>query len=357
MNSPLSHNNNRNNSIIWVIPVLFLLMVMSSKNLFALDNLKNVKDSTRKTFPEVKVYANKISDNKLIEFSSNSIITKSEIEKLTTLQLSEVLSYLPGMYIKDYGGLGGLKTISLRGTLANQTTLMLNGVRLNSNQNGISDLGNLPISMIENIEVNRSGMSSQYGSGAIGGAVNLTLKNNQKDGYSLGASLGSFNENLLTISAKKNYFGINFGTSIEYKHSDGTYPIVLKHFGEESKSIRNNNSMTNISATILSDYQTDNFLVNLLILASTSKRGVPGAVLKGHIESGFSRLDEQSILIALNSEKSFSNDLLFKAGINTKTNNMDFANDFIFANNGDFLNSNFYSTDYNFNFIHQLTKT
>ncbi len=349
MKLTLSHINNWNSYFIVAISVLFFFFTFNY-SLFSKDDEKaGISDSTRKIFPEVKVFSTKINDIKLSEFTSNTYISKDEINKLSSLDISEVLSYLPGVYIKDYGGLGGLKTISLRGTYSNQTIISLNGIKLNSNQSGLSDLGNLPISMLDNIELIRSGVSAQYGSGALGGAVNLLLSKSNSDKFSLGASLGSFNENLYTIYAAKNYSNYNFSSAIEYKHSDGNYPIFIRHFGEKKEFSRTNNALTNINVAFLSDYYKDDLTLNLLLLGNSSKRGVPGAVIQGHIESLNTELDELGFIMAINLEKKLSQVFNLKAGISSKANSSQYRNSENINNGINFLNNNFFSVENNFN--------
>jgi outer membrane cobalamin receptor len=149
MTISLSHNNNRNSNLLKGIPVLLVVMIFQYSNLKS----SEISDSLKKEFPEVKVYSTRIITNSLGEFSPLTILKKEDISSRASINLSEALVYVPGVFIKDYGGLGGMKTVSLRGSSSSQSLLMINGVRLNSSQNGSLDLSNLPISVIDNIEI------------------------------------------------------------------------------------------------------------------------------------------------------------------------------------------------------------
>ena len=156
--------------VIYLFLLSYLSLLGASKN--------TEVDSISYIYPEIKVSAERILSNSALQFSPNSIIHKAQIEKTAALQASELLNNIPGLYIKDLGGLNGLKTISLRGTSAQQTLIMIDGMRLNSMQNGITDLSTIPIAMFEDIEVVRGGASAVFGGNSIGGVINFRTKSN-----------------------------------------------------------------------------------------------------------------------------------------------------------------------------------
>ena len=70
---------------------------------------------------------------------------------------SEILSFSPGVVVRDYGGFGQLKTISIRGSSNDQVVILLDGVRLNSPVGGGVDLSTIPVHYVERYEVLRGG--------------------------------------------------------------------------------------------------------------------------------------------------------------------------------------------------------
>ena len=146
--------------------------------LFTIKSFSNIdKDSVVKIFPEISVEASKIIIDYEQFFNSTSFLTKSNIQETGTWQVSQVLENQPGLFIKDYGGLGGLKTISTRGTNSSQTLILLDGMRINSNQNGSLDLSVIPAGLLNRIEIIRSGSSGLFGGNAIGGIISLNTLN------------------------------------------------------------------------------------------------------------------------------------------------------------------------------------
>jgi len=90
--------------------------------------------------------------------------------------LPELLSGAVGVTVKDFGGLGKLSTISIRGSAANQVVVLLDGVRINTASDAGVDLSTLPLNAIERVEVLRGADSAVFGSGAMGGVINLITR-------------------------------------------------------------------------------------------------------------------------------------------------------------------------------------
>nr|WP_238481250.1 TonB-dependent receptor [Dyella telluris] len=68
--------------------------------------------------------------------------------------------------------------VDLRNLGANRTLILINGKRLGANTSGLQDLGQIPVSVIDRIEVLKDGGSSIYGSDAIAGVVNVITRSN-----------------------------------------------------------------------------------------------------------------------------------------------------------------------------------
>jgi iron complex outermembrane receptor protein len=96
-------------------------------------------------------------------------------------------------HIRSYG-VGGIATPSFRGTGASHTSVLWNGINLVSPLNGQSDLSLLPISFVDDVQIQSGGSASLYGSGAIGGTLSFNSKAvfNQGLGLSLTENIGSF---------------------------------------------------------------------------------------------------------------------------------------------------------------------
>ncbi|MFD2146842.1 TonB-dependent receptor [Mucilaginibacter antarcticus] len=80
-------------------------------------------------------------------------ITASDFIKYNALNVADAVRNFSGVIIKDYGGIGGLKTMSVRGLGANHTAVLYDGIQINDAENGQVDLGKLNVSNIQKISL------------------------------------------------------------------------------------------------------------------------------------------------------------------------------------------------------------
>ena len=121
-------------------------------------------------------------------------INRAEIEKSAGRSLSEILARAPGVQFSSNGGLGKNSSIFIRGTETRHTLLLIDGVRYGSATAGAPSWDNIPVDMIERIEVLKGPASALYGSEAVGGVVQIFLRQGAK-GFSpyASATVGSAN--------------------------------------------------------------------------------------------------------------------------------------------------------------------
>lgn len=106
--------------------------------------------------------------------------------------VAELAATAPGVSVHDYGGLGQLTTVSIRGSTADGVKVLLDGLPLNTAAGGGVDLSSIPRQWIDRIEVVRGAEGAHYGSGALGGVVNVVTRPAAAGNWSASASGGSF---------------------------------------------------------------------------------------------------------------------------------------------------------------------
>ncbi|MGL6126815.1 TonB-dependent receptor plug domain-containing protein [Chryseobacterium artocarpi] len=163
--------------------------------------------------------------NKVKQFHPIKIITPSEIQKNSS-NLSELLRFQSDVYIKE-NGRGAVSSPSFRGTTAQQTAFVWNGININSNFLGQGDVNNIALFGYDQIGVKAGGGSVTYGSGAIGGSIHLnnTLEFNKGFHGSLfseAASFGTYN-NFVKGSYSNEKF--SFKASLNYAVSANDYEV------------------------------------------------------------------------------------------------------------------------------------
>ncbi|OQY29226.1 MAG: hypothetical protein B6244_04335 [Candidatus Cloacimonetes bacterium 4572_55] len=165
---------------------------------------------------------------------SISLITSEDLAHATGSSLSDVMRGVGGMTQRAYGGPGGLRALSIRGGATHHTVVLLDGVRINSDQNGILDGNILPLSIIRQIEVYKSGNSAVHGADAVSGVINISTEQHQIPGFRIAASVGSFGYRDISGSASQSHdsFG-DLSMIFSDERSDGDFPY--RYRGKEQK--------------------------------------------------------------------------------------------------------------------------
>jgi len=120
--------------------------------------------------------------------SDISVVDRATIEASTARTLPELLARLPGVQMTSNGGLGKASSVFIRGSESRHTLLLVDGVRLGSATLGTPSWDNIPLDMIDRIEVLKGPASALYGSDAVGGVVQVFLRKG-RDGFHPYASL------------------------------------------------------------------------------------------------------------------------------------------------------------------------
>src|SRR5690606_12551580 len=161
-------------------------------------------------------------------------ISRAQIEEQGFSSVADILQNLTSsgspaisrsMALSSDEDVGGYY-VDLRNLGANRTLVLLNGKRLSVSPASLQDLGQIPISAIERIEVLKVGASSIYGSDAIAGVVNVITRRNF-DGAEFNGYIGAYDEGearqdySVTMGASNDRGGITF--SAEYSKEDPVY--------------------------------------------------------------------------------------------------------------------------------------
>lgn len=162
------------------------------------------QDTTNNNLNEVMVRENRLK----LPFSKQNrniwIIDNQQIKNLPSRSISELLSYVAGVDVRQRGPGGVQADISIDGGTFDETLVLINGVKVSDPQTG-HNMMNLPISMddIDHIEVLRGSASRIYGLNALTGAINIVTKSVTSTGISANVFTGS--------SFKKNESGDLYG--------------------------------------------------------------------------------------------------------------------------------------------------
>ncbi len=160
---------------------------------------------------------------------NKTIITKKQIQETGAVDLIDVLKSLPDINITQSGPKGQQASMFMRGTGSNHTLVMINGIAINdqSTTQGLHDFGVDFIQTIQQVEVYPGSSAANFGTNAIGGAVNIILTGDYKDSFS--------------IASDKNANYELFGNKV-FIYDDSTLNIKIGSVQNETISARGNSS-------------------------------------------------------------------------------------------------------------------
>ena len=102
-----------------------------------------------------------------------TVIERAQLDRLEGRTLVEVLSQAPGIQFASNGGLGKVSSLFIRGLEARHVLLLVDGVRIDSATLNTPSFDNLPLDLIDRIEIVRGPLTSLYGSNAMGGVIQI----------------------------------------------------------------------------------------------------------------------------------------------------------------------------------------
>ena len=262
------------------------------------------------TLTNVKVFSKKEID---ITGTPASVqqLNKTDLEKLNSVSVADAAKYFSGVVIKDYGGIGGLKTVSVRSLGANHTAVMYDGIVIGDAQGGQIDLGRLSLDNIQSIQLYSNQPADiliparSYASASVL-ALSSLLNNNKERSVTLKLKAGSFGFFNPAFSYKSPV-GKNMmqALSAEYQSADGSYHFIDYETGR-GRSKRNNAGIKAYRIEYDAAYFiSDSNRIKLKLYYYHSKRGLPGAVILYNNISD-ERLYNASFFAQANWQKNFS---------------------------------------------------
>lgn len=157
-------------------------------------------------------------------------LSAEDLQKNST-NISEVLRFQSPVYIKE-NGRGMVSSPSFRGTTAQQTAFVWNGININSLFLGQSDLNNIGLFTADQLRIKSGGGSVIYGSGAIGGTVHLDNSLSFNKGFTgnFFNEYGSFETFNSKLKAGFSTEKFSFNASASYSKSENNYEIPEKDY-------------------------------------------------------------------------------------------------------------------------------
>jgi len=242
---------------------------------------------TAKKLKEVKVSTSPIPKVQTLAPAQN--ISAGDFERYNAFNVADAVRDFSGVNIKDYGGVGGLKTISVRGLGANHTAVLYDGVQMMDAENGQIDLSKFNLQNVQEITLyNGQPPNICQTARAFSAASVLSIKTikpalsaNKPYLITAGVKIGSFglfNPNLQWQQRISNNWSFIINSYIE--NANGRYKFKTQGDGSDTLHTRIGADITSQQVDgALYWTKNDSNKFSLHINYYNSDRGIPGAVI------------------------------------------------------------------------------
>ena len=157
-------------------------------------------------------------------------VVETEQARRESADLGEVLSRSEGIGVRRSGGLGSSARFSLDGLTDDQVRFFLDGVPLELSGFGLG-IANVPVNLVERIEIYRGVVPIHFGIDALGGAVNLVSDQDHQGTHAAASyQVGSFGTHRATLSARTLHeeTGLLASANTFFDHAENDYPVDVE---------------------------------------------------------------------------------------------------------------------------------
>lgn len=132
-------------------------------------------------------------------FAVNALDIKPIVNSLNNL--NDLVNRTTGIKVREEGGVGSDFDLSINGLSGNSVRYFLDGMPLDTKGSGVS-LANLPINIIDRIEIYKGVVPASLGTDALGGTINIITKQEKKDYLDVSYGIGSFHTHKADLNAQ-----------------------------------------------------------------------------------------------------------------------------------------------------------
>ena len=224
-----------------------------------------------------------------------------ELERLNTLSVADAMRFFSGVQIKDYGGIGGLKTVNVRSLGTNHTAVLIDGIQLGNAQNGQVDLGRFSLDDVAEISLYNGQKSDIFQSAGEFGASGVVYINTSRprfeDGrkFKLKASLKGGSFDLVNPSIRAEYKisdNVSGSVSAGFANASGKYKFRCRGYDSrgnlayDTTAFRRNGDVCALRTEAAFYGALEHGSWTLKAYNYHSDRGIPGAVVSNVFTNG-----------------------------------------------------------------------
>ncbi|MBF6024092.1 TonB-dependent vitamin B12 receptor [Lysobacter niastensis] len=155
------------------MPIHRLTLAVACAAALALPATAFAQDQDATDLDQVVVTSNRTAVSVNDALTPVEVIDSAQIRASQARSLPDLLRGRAGISIANQGGQGKLTTLFLRGSESDHVLVLVDGIRVGSATSGLTAFQDLPIEMIDRVEIVRGPRSSLYGADAIGGVIQV----------------------------------------------------------------------------------------------------------------------------------------------------------------------------------------
>ena len=279
---------------------------------------QTVTNDSTQTIEEVVVKGFRIPGNVLASTPIQTL-SHTDMERLGIHDMGDALKRFTGVQVKDYAGVGGMKTVNIRGLGAGHTGVTYDGVQVGDCQSGQVDLSRFTLDNVSLVSLQIGQEDNIYQSAKAytsAGLINIsTLQSvsNRKPHLTTTLRTGSYGLFSPSLLYHQQFSRLGIGAYTSYERADGVYWFTLKNGIKTIHERRNNSDIQTWRGELNMSYQlTDKQTLQWKAYGFTSNRGLPGAVIYDNTYSA-ERLKDKNVFTQMLYENRFSNRIKMKA--------------------------------------------
>ena len=215
-------------------------------------------------------------------------LDKAELERMGVLDVSDAVRHFSGVTLKDYGGVGGLKTVSVRSLGAQHTAVLYDGVAIGDCQSGQVDISRFSLDNVSSLTLTIGQSDNIYQTARMSAAASaLSIETSRPDfedrDFSLSAKVKTGSYGLANPSL---FYAHRFTSRLscslygEYLRADGNYHFTMMNLTKPIEGRRNNSDIGAYRAEVnLFARLTERQDLDVKGYLFDSRRGLPGSVV------------------------------------------------------------------------------
>ena len=267
-----------------------------------LDSIQNINEVVIDGTPVIPKYR---------EVIPAQVLKDVDLQRLNSFSVADAIRYFAGVQLKDYGGVGGLKTVNIRSMGTNHMAVFYDGIQLGNAQNGQVDLGRFSLDDVEEISLYNGQKSDIFQSakdfGASGTIYITTRRPRFEEGkranFKATMKTGSFG--LINPSMRYEYKisdAVSSSFSGEWINATGRYKFryrrrnTLGEIAYDTTAYRQNGDInaTRMEAGLHGKMADGQWTVRAYTY--NSERGIPGAIVNNVFRHGERLWDTNSFI-------------------------------------------------------------